>query len=54
MPSHQWLIKQKTYTRHKIIHFKYISEFFGNFHMTHSLGIMLEVKNAINLLLTKK
>ena len=37
------LIKKKSYTHITIIHFKYIWEFFGNFHMTRSREIMLEV-----------
>ena len=36
-------IWKKTYTHITIIDVKYISEFFGNFHITHSRGIMLEV-----------
>ena len=33
----------KSYTHITIIHVKYIEEFFGNFHMTRSRGIILEV-----------
>ena len=36
-------LKTKSFTNIKIIHVKYIWEFFGNFHMTRSLGIILEV-----------
>ena len=36
-------LKTKSYTHMTIIHVKYSREFFGNFHMTRSLGIMLEV-----------
>ena len=35
--------KKKSYPHITIIHVKYIWEFFGNFHMTHSRGVMLEV-----------
>ena len=35
--------KTKRYTYITIIHVKYIWEFFGNFHMTRSRGIILEV-----------
>ena len=35
--------KTKSYPYSKIIDVKYIWEFFGNFHMTRSRGIMLEV-----------
>ena len=35
--------KTKLYTYITIIHVKYIEEFFENFHMTRSRGIMLEV-----------
>ena len=36
------LLKKKSYTRIKIIHVN-IWEFFGNFHMTRSREIMLEI-----------
>ena len=40
-----WILEKKTksYTHITIIHVKYIWDFFGNFHMTRSCGIMLEV-----------
>ena len=42
--------KKKSNTYIRIIHVKYIWQFFGNFHMTHSRGIVLEVLKLINLL----
>ena len=35
--------KTKFYTHTKIIHVEYSKEFFGNFYMTRSLEIVLEV-----------
>ena len=35
--------KTKSFTHITIIHVQYVWEFFGNFHMTRSRGIMLKV-----------
>ena len=44
------ILEKKSYTYITISHIKYIWEFFGNFHMTHSLEIKLEVWRPLNLL----
>ena len=44
------MLEKKSYTHITIIRIKYIWDFFLNFHMTRSRGIMLELQKPINLL----